>query len=119
MWLDSSFSLTVEAETSEYQPMQEFACRVLTTLAQDLSKKKAFPVKFSCAQFYLNNITDTWPNKILFPGESIEVHSVCVTKLEHPGVIIKSTAQSQFFNIYILTQFSHILAAQSPHRYPP
>lgn len=58
MWLDSSFSLTVGAETSEYQQTQEFVCRVLTTLAQDLSKKKAFPVKLSCAQFYFNDITD-------------------------------------------------------------
>lgn len=43
MWLDSSFSLTVEAERSEYQQMLEFACSVLTTLAQDLSKEKSFP----------------------------------------------------------------------------
>lgn len=69
MWLDSSFSLTVEAETSKYQQMQELACRALTTLAQDLSKKKAFPAKFSCAQFYLNDISDTWPDQISLPGE--------------------------------------------------
>lgn len=42
MWLDSSFPLTAKAETSEYQQMQ-FACRVLATLAQHLSKKKSFP----------------------------------------------------------------------------
>lgn len=38
---------------------------------------------------------------------------VCVSKLEHPGTITESTAQSQFFNIYILTPFSHILAMHS------
>lgn len=51
MWLDSSNSLTVEAEISEYQQMQESACRVLTALALDLSKKKASPTNLVVLNF--------------------------------------------------------------------
>lgn len=90
----------------------------LMALAQDSSKEQAFPMKFSCAQFYMNDITDTWPNHILFhcfntQGSTIEAHLVCENKLEHPGTVTESTAQSQLFSIYVLTQFSHILAVHS------
>lgn len=92
MGVDSSLYSALEAESSKYQQNQELACRV-----QDASKEQAFQVKFSCAPIYLNATTDTWPNEILFhcfntQESTIEAHTVCVNKLEHPGAITKSTA---------------------------